>query len=331
MITISTKTKRSLFWLLAVAHLFALPFASPFANAGQQSLPKREPRDSFQHNGVSPHDSKPNRNQFSRLSHAVNGTPNFSKSTTTRKGLGRFFFRSKETSSNDSQQKERGSKASLLSRFFFNHVTPLVQKASTQRLDQSDAIHIPEEAKMGSAVTSFSRIHEHTKLATAQKLRVEGKDPTTVDSQSVMLGKSLLLFTRRNIVLTGSLRLLNTAVQAFPAILVARLLRLVEAGTAYPPQKAFMAVASLIFILTVKTVLENAYFDLVVRTAMQVRGILAGMIFDKSIRLSSTGVILPAKGANHTGSVGTGEVMNLLQSDTSLIESFAMQIHTTWE
>ena len=80
-----------------------------------------------------------------------------------------------------------------------------------------------------------------------------------------------------------------------------------------------------------KTVLENAYFDLVVRTAMQVRGILAGMIFDKSIRLSSTGVILPAKGANHTGSVGTGEVMNLLQSDTSLIESFAMQIHTTWE
>ncbi|GAX09929.1 hypothetical protein FisN_11Lh082 [Fistulifera solaris] len=182
---------------------------------------------------------------------------------------------------------------------------------------------------MGSAVTSFSRVHELTKLSTTQKLRGKGKDPTTVDSQALMLGKALLLFTRRNLFLTGTLRFLNTAVQAFPAILVSRLLRLVEAGTASPPQKAFVAVASLIFVLTVKTVLENAYFDLVVRTAMQVRGILAGMIFDKSMRLSSTGVIVPAKGANST--VGTGEVINLMQSDTSLVESFATQIHTTWD
>lgn len=330
MLTSPDKKKRSLFWLLAVTHLFALPCASPFANAGQQTLPKREPRDSFQHNGPSPHDSKSNRNQFSRLFRAVDGTKYTSK-TTTRRGLGRFIFRSKETANNASQWEDGGSKASLLSRFFFNHVTPLVQKASTRRLDQTDAFHVPVGEKMGSAVTSFSRIHEHTKLSTAQKLRVKGKDPATVDSQALMLGTSLLLFTRRNIWLTGSLRLLNTAVQAFPAILVSRLLQLVEAGTAYPPQKAFMAVASLIFILTVKTVLENAYFDLVVRTAMQVRGILAGMVFDKSIRLSSTGVILPVQGANQTGSIGTGEVMNLMQSDTSLIESFAMQIHTTWE
>ncbi len=324
MLTSPDKKKRSLFWLLAVAHLFALPFASPFANAGQQTLPQREPRDSFSHNGH----GKSNRNQFTRLFQALDGTQSTSK-TSTWKGLGRFIFRSKESSYSGLQEGDGASKASLLSRIFFNHVTPLVQKASTHRLDQTDAFHVPAEEKMGSAVTTFSRIHELTKLSTTEKLRGKGTDPTTIDSQALMLGKSLLLFTRRNLFLTGSLRFLNTAVQAFPAILVARLLRLVEAGTASPPRKAFVAVASLIFVLTVKTVLENAYFDLVVRTAMQVRGILAGMIFDKSMRLSSTGVILPAKGANST--VGTGEVMNLMQSDTSLVESFAMQIHTTWE
>lgn len=330
MIILPDKKKSSLFWLLAVAHLFALPFASPFANAGQQALPKREPRDSFQHDAAPLRDTKSNRNQFSRLFSAVDSNKDTPKAT-SQSWLGRFIFRSKATSYDTQQWRHKESKGSLFSRFFFNYVTPLVKKASAHRLDQNDAFEVPVEEKMGSAVASFRRVHELTKVSTAQKLRLREKDPSTVDSQALMLGKSLFRFTRRNLFLTGCLRLFNTAVQAFPAILVSRLLRLVEAGTTYPAQKAFMTVALLIFVLTVKTVLENAYFDLVVRTAMQVRGILAGMIFDKSIRLSSTGVILPAKGANHTGSVGTGEVMNLMQSDTSLIESFAMQIHTTWE
>lgn len=324
------KNKRSLFWLLAVAHLFALPFASPFANAGQQSLPKRAPRDSFQHNVSPPNDSKSHRNQFSRLFRAVDGT-NDTSGKTTQNWLGRFILRSKATPYDIPQRNDIKAKTSLLSRFFFNYATPLVKKAAAHRLDQNDAFEVPVDEKMVSAVSRFNRIHELTKESTSRQLRINEKDPTTVHSQSYMLAKSLLYFTRRSLLLTGCLRFLNTAIQAFPPILVARLLRLVEAGNAYPAQKAFLTVASLILVLTVKTILENAYFDLLVRKAMQVRGILAGMIFDKSMRLSSTGVILPNKGANQTNSVGVGEVLNLMQSDTSLIESFAMQIHTTWE
>ena len=111
----------------------------------------------------------------------------------------------------------------------------------------------------------------------------------------------------------------------------------------------------LIALLSVKMIIENLYFHNVVKCATMVRGSLTGLVFDKSLRLSSSSGSGSSNGASSvtveedskdadssseeskknkkgkdTASLGTGGVLNLMQSDVSVIESTALQIHTIW-
>jgi hypothetical protein len=65
----------------------------------------------------------------------------------------------------------------------------------------------------------------------------------------------------------------------------------------------------------------------------QTRGALEGLIFDKSLRLPGGGSNVLSKFGNDKKkkALGSGGVLNLMQSDASIIESAAMQIHTTWD
>jgi hypothetical protein len=80
-------------------------------------------------------------------------------------------------------------------------------------------------------------------------------------------------------------------------------------------------------------VIENQYFHNAVRGATEVRGSLSGMIFDKSLRLPGGGgaVSSLSKDGGAKSSLGAGGVLNLLQSDASLLEFTAMQLHTIWD
>lgn len=132
---------------------------------------------------------------------------------------------------------------------------------------------------------------------------------------------------------TGVLRLTNTLVQAFPALLVARLLRLIEAGA--PAEQSANAAIGLLTVLSLKMVTENQYFHGVVQGSTQVRGALAGLIFDKAMRLPSGGVGTVIKSKKNKdgnqGGLGVGGVINLMQSDSSIIEATALQLHTLWD
>lgn len=173
-------------------------------------------------------------------------------------------------------------------------------------------------------------------------------------NEALLLTQALLLHQRRTLLLTGLLRLVNTAIQAFPAILVARLLRLIEAGTSQPAQKAITATLALMIVLTLKMLTENTFFHQVVQCSTQVRGALAGLIFDKSLRLPPGGGDGVAKlretkeistddknnnqyyntnfdDVSSSAALGVGGVLNLMQSDASLIESAALQFHTLWD
>lgn len=79
-------------------------------------------------------------------------------------------------------------------------------------------------------------------------------------------------------------------------------------------------------------VIENQYFHNVVKYSTAVRGSLAGLIFDMSLRLQGggTGVTHLTDGRD-AKTLGAGGVLNLMQSDASIIESAASQIHTTWD
>jgi hypothetical protein len=222
--------------------------------------------------------------------------------------------------------------ATIASRLLFNYATPLLAIASERTLVESDAFPVPQAAKMGSAVPQLASIYDKCRGKARRKIeqqKVQGKE---VASESAVLAKALFLQQRRTLFLTGVLRFINTAIQAFPALLVARLLRLVESGNQEPTSKALGAALSLVAVLSVKMLIENQYFHLAVKYATQLRGSLAGLIFDKSLRLpSGGGTSVSDADGTEKASLGAGGVLNLMQSDASILESTALQLHTIWD
>jgi hypothetical protein len=73
-------------------------------------------------------------------------------------------------------------------------------------------------------------------------------------------------------------------------------------------------------------VIENQYFHNVLKYATQIRGAISGMIFDKSLRLAADENAGSARGVT-----GVGGLLNLMQSDASILENTALQLHTVWD
>lgn len=75
-----------------------------------------------------------------------------------------------------------------------------------------------------------------------------------------------------------------------------------------------------------KVVIENQYFHNVLKYATLIRGAISGMIFDKSLRLATD-----EDGGSSRSVLGVGGMLNLMQSDASILENTAMQLHTLWD
>lgn len=261
---------------------------------------------------------------------------------------------------------------SLTSRLIFSYVAPLLDIAAKRRLESDDAFHVPANKSMETAVTRLEQIYEGCRersLRDVQHARdQESKDSSSKSrwtlksinplgkrdqlkaSETRVLGVALLKSQKDTLMFTGILRLLNTLVQAFPALLIARLLRQIESGNSIHPFQPLVSALVLVSVLSVKMVIENQYFHNVVKCACEVRGSLSGMIFDKSLRLSrgvgdgkaaDTGdydetsrgdkTKKKAKAKKRSAGYGSGGALNLMQSDAAIIEALTMQLHTLWD
>ena len=250
--------------------------------------------------------------------------------------------------------KEGEAAASLPSRLLFRYATPLLDLATERRLEVDDALMVSEKNNMNATVSSLTTVYENLREKSRRKIEQQRQAALTTTfsssssggsgdnskkkvkaSQTWLLTQSLLMQQRNTLIWTGFLRLINTGVQAFPAILLARLLRLVEAGNSQPPTKALSTAVSLVGVLLIKMIIENQYFHSVVKCSTEVRGALSGLIFDKSLRLPGGGSGVthkPDRGKDKKReALGTGGVLNLMQSDASIIENASMQIHTIWD
>jgi len=147
-------------------------------------------------------------------------------------------------------------------------------------------------------------------------------------SKATVLAKALLTSQKQTLILTGVLRLCNTIVQAFPSLLIARLLRQIEAGNSLKASKPIRSALLLVTVLSVKMIIENQYFHNCVKCACEIRGSIGGMIFDKSLRLSAGSV---SSGDKDKKNMGSGEIVNLMQSDATMLEMLTLQLHTTWD
>ena len=323
--------------LLSMAFILVqimLPFASPFVVGTQATS--------------AAYSTKPP----SVPQHSVVGTPKTIRpaagvslqvaATTTidseRRSIRKFFSSINPFSTSGESWKGGEYNATLPSQLLFRYSSPLVDLASERQLNEDDAFLVPEKQKMGSAVPRLTRIYDKCRSKARKNIaKRHAQEDSTDTFQSLILAKALLLHQRKILIYTGFLRLLNTAVQAFPALLLARLLRLVEAGDKNPPTKALQAALTLVAVLSLKMILENQYFHNVVKGATEVRGALSGVIFEKSLRLpggGGGGSVSTSKETNQDGSkqsLGAGGVLNLMQSDASMLESAVMQLHTIWD
>jgi len=259
-------------------------------------------------------------------------------------------------------QRDGEYQANLLSRLFYGYVSPLVQLASTRHLESSDAFVMPAEKMMDTTVSDLQKIYDKCRLKARRHQEVlrsgEGRNISgdnryikkrinerIAASQTLVLAKALLLHQKRTLILTGCLRLINTTIQAFPALLVARLLRMIESGESLDLIVPIQASLSLVGVLLVKMIVENQYFHNIVKGATQIRGGLSGLIFDKTLKVSSGGSSSSntvdqkeddeeekdKSSKKGNSELGAGGVINLMQSDTSIIELAAVQVHTLWD
>jgi len=214
------------------------------------------------------------------------------------------------------------SEASLVGKLFFRYTNPLLETARERNLDVEDSLAIPAHEKMESGVASLSQTYE--------KLKSENGPETSVNDQARVLTEALWKEHKGVIMYTGALRLVNTVIQALPSLLVARLLRLLEAGDTFPLQQSLTTAISLVSVLTLKMLVENQYFHRVVKYSTQVRGTLSGLLFDKSLKLP-TGLDLTNATADSKDTTELGSVLNLMQTDTAKVQAVAMQLHTSWD
>ena len=236
----------------------------------------------------------------------------------------------------DGRWKGGESKATVTARLIFSYVSPLIDLASERKLTADDALEVAENLKMSTSVSDLSAIYDERQRKTQKKIeeQKQKEGPEVVKkSRSLILLRSLLIYQRRRLILTAILRLCNTAVQAFPALLVARLLRLIEAGSKYPASKALTTALTLAGVLSLKMITENQFFHNVVTLSTQTRGALEGLIFDKSLKLpgGGSGVVSKQGKDKEKKALGSGGVLNLMQSDASIIEFAAVQVHTIWD
>lgn len=104
---------------------------------------------------------------------------------------------------------------------------------------------------------------------------------------------------KKEFVVSGVVKFVNTLVQFFPSILIAQLLKSLSSTdqTAWTipmlqqvknPKGVVLAVL-LYLCLCAKTTVENQYFDMVTVLGAQIRGTLSAAIYQKSLKLSPTG------------------------------------------
>ena len=240
----------------------------------------------------------------------------------------------------DDRWKGGESTATIASRLVFSYVSPLLDivddnnksnkdnNKNTRTLTEEDAFDLSKgHRSMDKAVDALAETYDRSRIKAGRRLEEKrqeqqqqqsnngsGSNNNEVikNSQSMILLKALVRDQKSILVLTGVQRLLNTCIQAFPSILVARLLRSIEAGNAQPISQSLKAAALLVSVLSIKMITENLFFHNVVNMSTQVRGALEGLIFDKSLRLPEGGSGVQTKQkSGGTKAFGSGGVSKM--------------------
>lgn len=221
--------------------------------------------------------------------------------------------------------------ANMVSRVTFSWMNRFFKLGNERYLEMGDLWELNKESRAEEAHNRFAPIlaEQERRLGVAAGAgnathNGDGKPRGEVSFFNSPLFRALLIRHRRQIAVSGVLRLLNTAVQFFPPLLLGRLLKTLETASfgAFSATEATKLALALFLTICSKTIIENAYFWVTNRMAAQARSEITAAVLSKSLRLSAAGA---------ASKDGGQAVTTLVQMDAMRIEQVLSQLHVTWD
>lgn len=193
-------------------------------------------------------------------------------------------------------------------------------------LDLNDVWQLADNRNMTFISPDFQ--YYLTKEMELSKDKVYKRNNILQEYWSYAITRALVKMFRRDFIISGLLKFVNTCVQFLPSIFISKLLKLVTSingnknliSSQYYLDGIIISVL-LYLSLNAKTIIENLYFYVVINLGSSVRGVLSCALFQKALKLSPSG----------RQDFTTGEIVNYMQLDTGRMEQVAGSIHTVWD
>lgn len=226
------------------------------------------------------------------------------------------------------------------SSLIFYWMTPLFRRAAYlkkegEALEQEDLLPVPEcdhSAKIGP-VFEIAWDNQLKKEAEKKIVSETPPDADTEDGDIQYTGRvrvALMAVFGRSFYVAGGIKFCNTMLQfSFPLLLNA-ILKYIEdtqsgAIDADSPgsvrYRGYWLSALLFVAMVIKAMAENAYFHRVYRCGYQARIALSVAVYNKSLRLANA----------ERQSTTLGELVNLMQIDSTKVEMVVPQLHVLWD
>lgn len=216
---------------------------------------------------------------------------------------------------------------SLLSRLTFTWVSNLMSLGNKRPLQMEDLWQLRPEQRMENMSETFAGYLQSAKSQTGPREEATAASPGNIlrEFWASPTTRATAHMFRRDFVVCGVLKFLNTLIQFTPSLLISRILKKLSAA----PSKGLSASAVdmvtlpllLLLSLSSKSVIENQYLDNTIQLGLKVKGSISSAIYRKSLQLS------PAGKMNYT----VGEIVNYLQIDTNRMEYVAGSVHVLWD
>eukprot|EP00928_Gymnodinium_smaydae_P079240 TRINITY_DN63215_c0_g1_i1.p1 TRINITY_DN63215_c0_g1~~TRINITY_DN63215_c0_g1_i1.p1 ORF type:complete len:1371 (-),score=379.48 TRINITY_DN63215_c0_g1_i1:639-4751(-) len=213
-----------------------------------------------------------------------------------------------------SQETSAEMKANCVSRLTFYFVWNLLKVGSRRTMEHNDLLHLRPQERAENVAAAFEKAIQDQRAA----------------GTPINIQKAIVSVFRRQMIVAGMIKSVNTAVQVIPFVLMKWFLMWMSETptpgsendfTKWETLSGYVYILLIWLCMQIKAVAENVYFHCVTMVGLQLRTAVVQSVFRKSLRLS-----LQARQG-----FTTGEIVNLMQLWALRLEMFAMQCHNLWD
>lgn len=193
------------------------------------------------------------------------------------------------------------------SRLTYGWMTPLFTLANKRSLVQGDLYGVAAEDDVVAISGAFERI-----LADRLADPARYKNPV----RSALWAQFRWPFIR-----AGILKLCNSTLNFAPSLLLWQLLEAIQSGGDGIDWHGFAYAGIMFAAMTIRTVIENSYFQQVTKVGFHCRSALSTAVYRKALRMSPVA----------RQDTPVGQIVNLMQLDAQRIDTLIQQLHTSWD